>query len=127
MIVADTDVLIDALRGKGAADRMRIEIATGTLATTTISVFELLSGAKSDKERRAVEALLGALTTLPVDDRGAREAASIRRELEAAGSTIATADTLIAGICRSRNAILLTRNRAHFERVRGLSLATLSA
>ncbi len=126
MIVADTDVLIDALRGKGAADRMRIEIATGMLATTTISVFELLSGARTDKERRAVEALLGALTALPVDDRAAREAASIRRELEAEGAGIATADTLIAGICRSRKAILLTRNRAHFERVRGLSLGTLS-
>lgn len=126
MIVADTDVLIDALRGKGAADRMRIEIATGTLATTTISVFELMSGARTDKERRAVDALLGALTALPVDDRAAREAASIRRELEADGVGIATADTLIAGICRSRNAILLTRNRAHFGRVRGLSLGTLT-
>lgn len=126
MIVADTDVLIDALRGKGAADRMRLEIATGGLATTTITVYELLSGARTDKERRAVEALLGALTPLPLDERAAREAAAIRRELEAKGLGIATADMLIAGICRSRNAILLTRNRAHFERVRGLSLGTIT-
>lgn len=85
-----------------------------------------MSGARNDKERRAVEALLGALTALPVDERAAREAAEIRRELEAQGSGMATADTLVAGICRSRNAILLTRNRAHFERVRGLSLGTVS-
>lgn len=126
MIVADTDVLIDALRGRGAAGRIRVEIATGTLATTTISVYELASGARTEKERRAVDALLGALTALPVDDRAARDAAAIRRELAAAGAAIATADTLIAGICRSRNAILLTRNRTRFERVRGLSLGTLT-
>jgi predicted nucleic acid-binding protein len=34
------------------------------------------------------------------------------------------ADYLIAGVCLSRSAILLTRNRAHFERVRGLSISS---
>ncbi len=36
------------------------------------------------------------------------------------------ADYLIAGICLSRNAMLLTRNRAHFERIPGLHLAAFS-
>jgi tRNA(fMet)-specific endonuclease VapC len=125
MILADTDVLIDALRGKGAAGRMRVEIATGQLATTTISVFELLSGVRNERERRAVEALLGALTHVAVDGDAAREAALVRRELEAAGKSIATADLLIAGVCRARKAILLTRNRSEFARVKGLSIGTL--
>jgi predicted nucleic acid-binding protein len=35
------------------------------------------------------------------------------------------ADSLIAGIALSRSAILLTRNRRHFERVPDLALAAL--
>ncbi|MEE8409096.1 MAG: hypothetical protein V3T05_05790 [Myxococcota bacterium] len=35
-------------------------------------------------------------------------------------------DYLIAGICVSRRAILLTRNRKHFDRIDELSLALTS-
>lgn len=126
MMIADTDVLIDALRGKGAAERMRIEIATGQLATSVISVFELCSGARSARDREAIDRLLGALTILPIDASDAREAAEIRRELEGRGLGIGTADYLIAGLCRRRSAVLITRNRAHFERVPGLQLTAMS-
>lgn len=126
MIVADTDVLIDALRGRGAHRRVEIELRTGRLATTVISVFELLSGARRPSEREGVETLLAALGHLPIDTNAATEAAAIRRELESVGQTIGNPDILIAGVCRSRGAMLLTRNHAHFSRVPRLSLATLS-
>lgn len=126
MIVADTDVLIDALRGKGAHGRIALELSTGRLATTTITVFELCSGARTDAEREKIDKLLAALTILDVDEPAAREAARVRRDLEAKGAPIGTADYLIAGICLGRGAILLTRNRDHFERVEGLSLGRLT-
>lgn len=126
MMIADTDVLLDALRGKGAAERMRIEIATGQLATSVISVFELWSGARTDRDREAIERLLGALTLLPIEADDAREAAEIRREMEGRGLGIGTADYLIAGLCRRRSAMLITRNRSHFERVPGLKLTAMS-
>ena len=121
MIVADSDVLIDALRGKEPGKgRIEIELQTGRLATTSVSVFELRSGAKTPRERAKVDALLEALTVLPFDTAAADAAASIRLELESVGKGLAMADYLIAGICVSRSAILLTRNRAHFDRVPGL-------
>ncbi len=126
MIVADTDVLVDALRGRGAAQRIRVELATGRLATTVVSVFELLSGARTDAERERVENLVGAIAKLPIDEASAREAADIARELSARGAPIGPADSLIAGVCRARGATLLTRNRAHFERVPGLKLGSLT-
>jgi tRNA(fMet)-specific endonuclease VapC len=123
VIVADSDVLIDALRGREpATGRIRRELASGALATTAISAFELLSGAGEPRARRAIEALLAAITVLPVDDAAGRAAAGIRRDLEADGLPIGMADYLIAGVCVVRAAPLLTRNRAHFERVRGLAL-----
>ncbi|GMR22979.1 MAG: type II toxin-antitoxin system VapC family toxin [Acidobacteriota bacterium] len=121
MIVVDTDVLIDSLNGKNpSSDRVSREIQSGTLATTTITVFELFSGAKTGRARDAVEKLLWALRVIPLDEESGATAAAIRRELEGRGTTIGMADYLIAGICRARSLPLLTRNRSHFERVTGL-------
>ena len=48
MIIADTDVLIDTLKGKEpSASRVIEELVKGQLATTTITVFELRAFAAS--------------------------------------------------------------------------------
>ena len=121
MIVADSDVLIDALRGREpTAGRIAADLVSGALATTVISVFGLLSGARSHRNRDQVQRFLAALVILPFDEAAGHAAAEARRILEAEGAPIGTADYLIAGICLSRSAVLLTRNRAHFERVSGL-------
>ena len=123
MIVADTDVLIDALRGRApAAERIELELGIGGLATTAVSAFELRSGARSAEAAAAIETLLAAMTVLPFDERAAERAARTRRQLESAGSPIGMADYMIAGTCLAHAAILLTRNRKHFERVQGLAL-----
>jgi tRNA(fMet)-specific endonuclease VapC len=126
MIIADSDVLIDALRGRVAVtERIALELSMGALATTSITAFELWSGARSPRAMSQVRALLSALTILPLDRQAADRAAEVRRDLEASGTPIGMADYLIAGICLTRSAILLTRNRAHFERVPGLSLGRI--
>ncbi len=72
MIVADTDVLIDAMRGrKPSAARIRAELGAGTLATTAITAFELRSGAKSKTAAESVEALLEGVVILTLDERAA--------------------------------------------------------
>lgn len=124
MIVADSDVLIDSLRGRSPdADRVAAELRSRSLATTVVNVFELRSGARSEGERRRVDALLTGLEILPLTHPAARRAARVRRELEARGEGIGMADYLIAGICLEHAAVLLTRNRGHFSRVPGLTLA----
>jgi tRNA(fMet)-specific endonuclease VapC len=128
LIVADTDVLIDALRGRPPyAERIALELEAGGLATTAVSAFELRSGAKSTEAAAAIDTLLAAMRILPFDERAAERAALTRRELEAAGTTIGMADYMIAGTCLAHSAILLTRNRRHFERVPELVLGRLSA
>jgi len=91
-----------------------------------VNAFELLSGAKTDRQRVKVETLLAAMSILPLNEGAARRAAAVRRELEARGQGIGMADYLIAGIYLERSSILLTRNRSHFERVPGLSLGQLT-
>jgi predicted nucleic acid-binding protein len=124
MTVVDTDVLIDALRGREPA-RTRIAegLERGSLATTAITTFELRSGARSGTQETRIEDLLAPLTLLPFDDDASRAAANARRHLEREVRTIGMGDYLIAGVCLSRALPLLTRNREHFERVPGLLLA----
>jgi predicted nucleic acid-binding protein len=50
MIIADTDVLIDYLAGKGETDSVERLLRQGALRTTVITRFELLSGAKNAKQ-----------------------------------------------------------------------------
>lgn len=126
MIVADSDVLIDALRGR---EPVRTAVAdaimSGQLATTAVTAFELRSGADSDRTRAAIERLLAPLQILAFDDAAAHHAGAVRRTLEANGTPIGMADYLIAGVCLARSTPLITRNVAHFGRVPGLSLAPI--
>lgn len=126
MIVADTDVLIDFLRGRSpGAERVALELTTKSFGTTVITAFELQSGSRSARQQHAVGELLAVLPILPLTEAEAVVAAKIRLDLEARGEGIGMADYLIAAICLSKRAILLTRNRKHFERIPNLSLATL--
>ena len=126
MIVADTDVLVDFLAGRGpAAARVAVELEHGDLHTTAVTRFELLAGARGKRQQRALESLLAAIPALPLGSESADLAAGIRRDLEKAGEAIGMADCLIAGIVRAHDGVLLTRNRRHFARVPGLRLAAL--
>lgn len=125
MIIADSDVLIDFLRGKEPmASRIENELKQG-LATTAISAFELWAGSiDSARKARAIEDLFGAMQIIPLDAEDARQAAEIKRDLDRRGKPIGMADCLIAGVCIRHKAALLTRDREHFSRVRQLSLTS---
>ncbi len=126
MIVADTDVLIDYLAGRGPARQpIAIALEQGNLCTTAVTRFELLCGARNARQENAIQVLLAALPTLTLDENAADRAASVRRKLERSGETIGMADSLIAGIVLCHGGIFLTRNRRHFERVIGLALYDL--
>jgi tRNA(fMet)-specific endonuclease VapC len=125
MTVADTDVLIDFLSAsEPAAGCVCAELRDGNLATTVITRFELLSGARSAKATRAIGELLESIRSLELDSKAADRAATVRRSLERKDSTIGMADSLIAGIVLTVSGVLLTRNRRHFDRVDGLKLAS---
>ena len=124
MIIADSDVLIDFLRGHGeGAGRVAVELKTGSFATTAITLFEIRCGAHSARQRKSVDALLAAMTILPFGSEEARIAADLRQELEREGQPIGMADYMIAAVCISNSAILLTRNRKHFSRIKNLKLS----
>lgn len=125
MIIADTDVLIDFLRGRGgAAKRVALELETRSFGTTVITAFELRSGARTSNQRKGIDTLLEAMTLLSFGPEEARIAADLRQRLESQGQVIGMADYMIAAVCIANDGVLLTRNRKHLERVEGLKLSS---
>ena len=123
MTIADTDVCIDYLAGKGETDAVQQLLRRGALRTTVIGRFELLSGARNPVQLALLVQLLGAVPALDLDGAAADAASEVRRSLERSGNGIGMADSLIAGIVTRNGGALLTRNRRHFERVPGIRLA----
>jgi len=124
MIIADTDVLIDFLRGRGEAGRVAVELESRSFGTTAITAFEIRSGARTARQKSAVDTLLEAMTILPFGPEEARIGAEVRQQVESQGQPIGMADYMIAAICIANDGVLLTRNLKHFERVKRLRLAT---
>ena len=123
MMIADSDVLIDFLRGRGDwARRIAVELETRSFGTTAITAFEIRSGARTARQKKAVDTLLDAMTILPFGPDDARIAAEIRQQVESRGQPLGMADYMIAAVCIAAGGVLLTRNRKHFERVEGLRL-----
>ena len=111
-VLVDTDLFVDHLRGAHAlrVGRHRVSYSVVTLA-------ELVAGTSATA---AVAELLAAFRARPVDAAIAERAGRIRRE-----SGILLPDALIAATALEHRLGLATRNRRHFERVRGLRFRTL--
>ena len=123
LVAVDTDVLIDHLKGiESAVEHVRELAQSNRLRTTTINIFELLSGAENSKRGEMVKSLVGMLEAFPLDRRSAAAAAQIRGELQAAGQAIGMGDSLIVGICVAHDVPLMTGNHKHFSRVQGLEV-----
>ena len=68
MIIADTDVIIDYLEGRGSgAEAVSQALRRDQLQTTAVNYFELVSGARRRREQEAILALLESIPVLPLD------------------------------------------------------------
>lgn len=113
-LVLDTTVLIDALRGRPAAERIRARIqAREALLTTAINVEEIVRGLRPS-ESGAADLLFTGLVVLPIRREEAERAGQWRREYAQRGITLHQADCLIAAAAASVGASLATGNPKDF-------------
>lgn len=122
VVVVDTDLIIDFLRGKGpGVSLVRELIADHRLRVTAVTAFELRVGMDFLASRDDILRLVRS-RTFPLDSRCALRAGDVAAALRRGGQDIGLADCLQAGICLTFDLPLATRNRKHFERVDGLRL-----
>jgi predicted nucleic acid-binding protein len=121
MVVVDTSVLIDVLRGeRAAAAVLREAREAGPLQASEVTRLEVLAGSRA-REEDATRTLFGAFVWHPLDEGIAEIAGELGRQWLPGNSGIDSADLAIAATAVALDAQLLTRNVKHFPMFAGLS------
>jgi len=117
LVVLDSTVLIDFLRGRPVVSRVRRLHDQGDVpATTAINIEEIVRGMRPH-ESHAIDVLTHGLVILPIDLDTARLAGQWRREHAQRGITLWQADCLIAAATQVRGGRLCTGNPKDFPMI----------
>jgi predicted nucleic acid-binding protein len=105
-----------------------LEEKNDRIATTIITVYELLKGAslsaKRQKNLQLAREAISSFHVLDLSPEACEEASSIFCELQKSGRLVSEFDILIAAIAKTNGEPILTRDR-HFKRIKGLELIEL--
>ena len=114
LVLLDTTVLIDYLRGRPAVGRVNALLDRGhPLCTTPVNVEEVVRGL-FPSEASAADDLFDGLCVVPIGRAEGHRAGEWRRRFAVRGATLSQADCLIAAAAHSAAAVLATGNPKHF-------------
>jgi tRNA(fMet)-specific endonuclease VapC len=120
-------VVIDLLRDNDRSRAYRTFLAGHGLAMSIITYGEIYEGIYSapepERQEKGFLSLLKAITVVNLTPEIMKAFAMMRMDLRRAGQLIGDLDTLIAATAYEAGTRLVTRNRKHFERIPGVTLA----
>jgi len=117
-VLLDTTVLIDAIRGRAAAARVRDLRRRGDRAYVCgVNVEEMFRGLRPSEEPK-VRRMLNAMRIAPLGIEEGRRAGTWRRTYAARGRTLTQVDCLVAAAAASIGARLATGNPRDFPMLR---------
>ncbi len=126
MFVLDTKTLIYFFKDQGAVKSKLLSHSPQEIGIPTIVAYELFVGIEkspfSGKRSKQLHKLINTVNLLPFDLSASIHAARIRVHLDSIGMKIGPMDTLIAGIARANQSVLVTYNTQEFARVPDLLL-----
>jgi hypothetical protein len=126
MIILDTNVVSELMRQEPAArvagwvrrrDRRELRMTSMTLAEIRYGIARLPAGRRKQVLLDTADDIFQEFAdqVLPIDAVAAGSYAAIASSRERAGKPISGFDALIAAVCRSRGAVLATRNVPDFD------------
>lgn len=118
LIVLDTTVVVDLLRGAMEAQAFR-DALTRQITCSEVTRVELLSSMRSH-ERSRTERLFSIVRWIPVDEGIARHAGSLGRQYRRSHAGIGAVDLIVAATALELDAPLATLNVRHFPMFEGL-------
>jgi tRNA(fMet)-specific endonuclease VapC len=127
LYMLDTDTVSDLVRGKSPAldERVR-ESAPAQLCISAVTRGELLYGLRlkdgAHRLEKVIEQFLARVHCLPWGEEAATRFAAVAADLQLSGVPIGTMDAMIAGHALAAQAVLVTNNVRHFERIAGLNI-----
>jgi hypothetical protein len=120
-ILADTDVMIDYLRGHAQAVAL-LKMNASDVILSAITVAELYAGVRDGSEREVLDNLISIFTIIPVTPQSARAAGLLKRDYGKSHGT-GLADAMIAVAAQTQNARLCTLNTKHYPMLSGIKPA----
>jgi predicted nucleic acid-binding protein len=124
----DSDVLIDFLHAKEPGSSLVKQVLLAPTFISIISWSEIMYGINKaensqKKEMQFLQFLKKArINIVPIDEKIAENFVTIKVQLERDGTRLEDFDLLIAATAIVEDLILVTRNKKHFERIKGLQL-----
>lgn len=122
MILVDSDVLIEHLRGNASARDWLVNArrSSGPLAISVVSLTEVAGGMRLSEHRDVVR-LLGSMQRFEVSEQVAWRAATLMNEYRKSHSRIGLGDYLIAATAITEGLELASLNTRHFPMIPGLA------
>ena len=124
MVVADTSIWIDYLRGRDSrvADAVARLIDDADIGLVGVVLLELLRGTRGEAEQRRLEEQLQGAAFIEMTRDTWRRAGLLMAELDSQGMPIPVSDLIVAAIAMENGHEVFTRDKRHFERIPGLRL-----
>ena len=126
MYCLDSDAVIAHFKGDNSIKECLESISADELFVTPITLCELYRGVflshNMEKDTLLVERLLERVNLLNFDLPACEIFGKAYKLLKQSGKLTQDSDLMIASICISNNVTLITRNRRHFENIKGLKV-----
>ena len=126
MYCLDSGIIIANFRGDELIKERLHNLSVEELFITPVVLCELYRGAflssNSEKNKLLVEKLLERVNILNFDISACEIFGRAYKNLKQSGKLTQESDLMIASICISNNVTLITRNKKHFENIKGLKL-----
>ncbi len=121
-VALDTSVCIEIIKNKQHGISISEQISGNEIFLASVSLFELLLR-KTNLE--AVGMFAARMKLLDFDEKAARKASDIAKELGSKGEAVGLLDIFIAATAIVNNCALATLNTKDFSRIKGLKLVRL--
>ena len=127
--LVDSDWVIDSLHAVEPVRTRLRELLPAGVGMSMIALAEVYEGVYWSREREddepELDAFLGEVQLVSIDEEVSRIFARERGRLRAAGKIIGDLDLLIGATALRHDLTLLTNNLVHFERVEGLTIESV--
>ena len=124
VVIIDTDVLVEFLRGSAETIKALKAIKPENLAISSITRMELLVGALNNAELRKIEKSLNAIREIPVSEAISTRAVNLIKKY-AKSHGLKIPDGIIAATAIEQSVELFTYNIKDFKFIQGLTLYSM--